>query len=57
MPGRTTGMCDYPGCADVYCIETQLRIQGFRDDVRKHLDDDKNGNERDGDNVGGHKKN
>ncbi|KAF2028252.1 hypothetical protein EK21DRAFT_114026 [Setomelanomma holmii] len=43
------GFCDYEYCYDPYCIETQYETQGFRDDLKHHEDQDKNGNMRDGD--------
>jgi hypothetical protein len=51
---RTMGYCDHDKCRNPYCIETQYRIRGFRDDLKHHEDDDKNGNMKDGDNVGTH---
>jgi hypothetical protein len=51
---RTMGYCDHDKCQNRYCIETQYRIRGFRDDLKHHEDDDKNGNMKDGDNVGTH---
>ncbi|KAH7397258.1 hypothetical protein BKA66DRAFT_437831 [Pyrenochaeta sp. MPI-SDFR-AT-0127] len=51
---RIMGKCDHPKCKDQYCIETQYEKRGFRDDLRHHEDDDKNGSMKDGDNVGGH---
>ncbi|KAH7081264.1 hypothetical protein BKA63DRAFT_205094 [Paraphoma chrysanthemicola] len=48
------GYCDHLRCRDPYCIEVQYQKLGFRDDLRHHEDDDKNGNMSDGDNAGGH---
>jgi hypothetical protein len=53
-PDHEMGYCDHDRCQDADCIETQYRIYGFRDDLRHHEDQDKNGNMKDGDNVGGH---
>lgn len=53
-PHHTMGYCDHDRCQDPCCIQTQIRMYGFRDDLRHHEDQDKNGNMQDGDNVGGH---
>lgn len=45
--------CSY--CGDPFCVEEQLVTQGYRDDLRHHENQDKNGNMKDGDNVGRHK--
>lgn len=47
-----SGYCDYCGCQDPQCIERQIAKRGFRDDLRHHEDQDKNGNMRDGGSVG-----
>lgn len=52
--GHVTGYCDHVKCQDPRCIESQFRENGFRDDLRHHGDQDRNGNMRDGDNVGEH---
>jgi hypothetical protein len=49
-----TGYCTYCGCQDPHCVERQLAERGLRDDLRHHEDQDKNGNMKDGDSVGGH---
>jgi hypothetical protein len=53
-PYYNMGYCDHDRCQDASCIETQYQKYGFRDDLRHHEDQDKNGNMKDGDNVGGH---
>lgn len=56
----SAGYCDHHACNDPRCIENQYlkysryRKYGWRDDLRHHEDQDKNGNMRDGDKVGEH---
>lgn len=54
------GYCDHHACNDPNCIQNQYKKykkykkNGWRDDLRHHEDQDKNGNMRDGDKVGEH---